>query len=184
MLHFRNILLILYCISISHSATSQKVTYPTGLIAYFSLSKSRVSDTNDFYIKVKYKNTQTDTVNVFNELIEGPIKGPYSNLHIEIQRREGRSYKVSATMSYQYFYGDSVFVFKYMNLPPGDSAESRFKVFDFIHYAAKGKYRIKVNLRKVPLPLAQVQYTEYTSSRWLYFEVTKEIINFQKRENK
>lgn len=62
----------------------------------------------------------------------------------------------------------------YNKLKPGDSAVLSFNLISRIGAVYKGKYRIRINVLKVPNNFPVKYEMEYVTSRWFCFEVVKD----------
>jgi hypothetical protein len=175
MLHFKNIVSSFLFLGFSCLAFSQKVKYPRGLQISFSLPKSNLTDTNKFAIKVVFRNSQYDTLSIYKKLIDGASYDIYANIRIELQKLKGNGYKDISAKRYDYFYSSPAFEFEYVDLPPGESIEREYDMFTFQTSYEKGKYRVRIFLRKIPLNRSGQHTMEYYSSKWLYFSVAGDL---------
>ncbi|WP_205510095.1 hypothetical protein [Longitalea arenae] len=156
---------------------SQSPIYPKNQTFRFFFSEGVVADTNNLNLKIRYTNTELDTILIPFSLIEGTKYEPYANIYTELQKLENGKYKRFVDKHVDYFYGDSITdpIIEYAKLSPGDTAELHFNLISRIGAFYKGKYRMRVHLLKIPINDPPYAPKEYAVSRWFYFQVIKDL---------
>ena len=173
----RNLIVILILFLNAVQLYSQEPVYPKDETCRFSFFEGKIADTNKLNLKIRYFNTEKDTILMPIKLIDGIKYDPFGNFYLEMEKFSGGKYERFVDMHIDYFYGDSNPEPKraYIKLKPGDSGELNFNLISRIGAFYKGKYKMRVHLLKTPINDPPKCPMEYVTSRWFYFQVVKDM---------
>ena len=161
-----------------HSLYSQEVKYPKDSTYSFSFFEGQISDTNMLNLKVKYKNFDNEIILTHKSLIEDIEYGDFGNFDLEMEKLKDGKYMQFVDQYIDYIYEGNRQKNRshYNELRPGDSSVLNFNLISRIGVFYKGKYRIRINLLKVPNSFPVRYVMEYATSRWFYFEIMKDLL--------
>jgi hypothetical protein len=173
----RNLIVVLMLCLNALQLHSQEPVYPKDKTYRFSFFEGEIADTNKLNLKVKFINTEKDTILAHMILIEGTKVDPFANIYTEIQELENGKYNHIRDKSVDYFYGNSTPDPKrvYIKLKPGDSTVLNINLISRNGIFYIGKYRMRVHLLKTPMNDPPMFVKQYAISRWFYFDVVKDM---------
>ena len=172
----RLVVLILLSISVT-MLYSQTPKFPDTSTYSFFFFEGQISDTSKLELKVKYKNYDNQNILIHKNLIDAIEYGQVGNFYLDMERlMEGEYEKfVDKSVDYSLMEERPQDRSYYNELRPGQSAVLKFNLISRIGAFYKGKYRIRINLLKVPNNYPVRYEIEYVTSRWFYFEVIKDL---------
>jgi len=173
----RNLIVVLMLCLNAVPLHSQEPVYPKDKTYRFLFFEGEIADTNRLNLKIRYSNTEKDTILMPIKLVDGIKYDPFGNFFLEMEKFSDGKYGRFVDMNIDYFYGDSTPEPKsiYIKLKPGDSGELSFNLISRIGAFYKGKYKMRVHLLKTPLNDPPKWPMEYVISRWFYFQVVKDM---------
>lgn len=163
---------------------AQDAVYPVKLLSKFYFFEGKINDTNQLELKIMLFNAGKSNAYIDTILINGDQYDFYGNLYFEFQVLRSGKYVPYKDLSIDYRFGDSTPVVKvnYKVLKPGDSAILKYNIFNRTNSASKGKYKMRVNLLKVPMNNISGTPADYITSRWFYYEITRDLYREQNLE--
>jgi hypothetical protein len=173
----RLIVLILFSINIS-VLYSQTIECPDSSTYSFFFFEGQISDTNKLELNVKYNNSYKQAILIHKNLVEDIEYGPVGNFYLDMEKFKDGKYEKFVDKTTDYFIIDENQPEDrrvYNELRSGDSAVLSFNLISRIGAVYKGKYRMRINLLKVPNNYRIRHDMEYATSRWFYFEVIKDL---------
>lgn len=128
-------------------------------------------------LKVRYINLDKEIILTHKNLVEDIEYGPVGNFYLEMEKFRDGKYVKFVDQSIDYFVEANRPQERshYNELRPGDSVVLSFNLISRIGVFYKGKYRIRINLLKVPNNYPIRHVIEYATSRWFYFEIMKDL---------
>lgn len=156
---------------------SQTPRYPRDSAYNFLFFEGQISDTSKLELKVKYKNYDKQNILIHKNLIDAIEYGQVGNFYLDMERLKEGEYEKFVDKSVDYILMEERPQDRsyYNELRPGDSAVLKFNLISRIGAFYKGKYRMRINLLKVPNNYPIRYEIDYATSRWFYFEVIKDL---------
>lgn len=155
---------------------SQTPIYPNSKTYSFFFFEGQISDTSKLELKVKYRNYDKQNILIPKDLVDAIEYGLPGDFYLNMEKFKDGKYQKFVDKSVDYIYREEKPQNRsdYNELRPGDSAVLKFNLINRIGAFYKGKYRIRINLLKVPSNYPIRFEIGYTISRWFYFEVIKD----------
>lgn len=168
---------VLFCI-LQVQGQTKKIYLNNEVSITTSLKKTVVSDSNDLIVSILYRNLSPNNQFVYTQFTDGGWYDIFGNIYVKIERIDGGKYRKYSHKTYDYFGVTDTTQgpeFHFEKLNPGKTIEASFHLFDKEISFLKGKYRVKVFIRKVPGTNSKNSAKPYLESPWIYFEAIKAI---------
>lgn len=129
---------------------------------------------------ISYRNSTTDSVYIYKTLMLGNLNNPYCNINIEMERLENGKFKKYKSLSDRHYMSsitnqDSLYYSTFQKLAPKQKLNLKLNLVSIYSNFIKGKYRVKINLLKIPDDINVPYEMSYMESKYLYFKTRKVI---------